>query len=102
MTTDGRDTNDTTPPTVPCNLHATIAQPDGETWLAWDQSADANTPQSLIVYRVYINGVFDSSVLGDGRWIGYGTPFSQDTYSVIAVDESGNELTPATLVVDNR
>jgi hypothetical protein len=31
----------------------------------------------------------------------YGNPFSQNTYTVIAIDEAGNESAPATIVVDN-
>jgi chitodextrinase len=101
VTTEAVDGSDTTAPTMPGNLFTYIAQPDGETWLLYDESTDDQTPQSLIVYNVYINGVFDSGVLGFGRAIVYGPPLSRNTYTIIAVDESGNQSTPATIVVDN-
>ena len=102
VTTEARDTTDTTPPSVPGNLHTTLAMPDGETWLSWTQSTDDLTLQSLIRYDVFVNGVFDSGVMGFGRQIVYGTPLSFNEYSVVAVDESGNRSAPATIVVDNR
>lgn len=98
VTTEARDTTDTTPG----NLRTTLAMPDGETWLVWDQSTDAGTPQPIIEYRIFVNGVYDSSVVGFGRQIVYGTPLSFNTYTVIAVDASGNQSDPATIVVDNR
>lgn len=48
-----------------------------------------------------MNGVFDHSTVGRGSTILYGKPFAQNTYTVVAVDESGNESMPATIVVDN-
>jgi chitinase len=102
VTTEARDSTDTTPPTTPGNLRTNGMQfGDGETWLTWDQSTDAVTAQSLIEYRVFVNGTYDHSTVGRGNTVLYGNPFSQNTYTVIAVDESGNESTPATIVVDN-
>lgn len=102
VTTEARDTTDTTPPSVPGNLRTNGMQfADGETWLFWDQSTDAVTAQSLIEYKIFLNGTYDHSTVGFGRTILYGTPNSQNTYTVIAVDESGNESAPATIVVDN-
>jgi hypothetical protein len=73
-----------------------------ETWLFWDPSVDAVTPRFAITYLVYLNGVLDNHVVGFERDILYGTPLSFNTYTVIAVDEAGNESAPATIVVDNR
>jgi chitinase len=102
VTTEARDTSDTQGPTAPGNLRTNGMQfGDGETWLFWDQSTDDATPQSVIEYRVFVNGVFDHSTVGRGSTVLYGNPFSQNTYTVIAVDESGNESAPATIVVDN-
>ena len=42
------------------------------------------------------------SVVGFERQIVYGSPTSFNTYSVVAVDESGNESAEASIVVDNR
>lgn len=102
VTTEPRDETDATPPTMPGNLRTNGMQfGDGETWLFWDQSTDDRTPQSVIEYQVFANGVYDHSLVGYDRTVLYGTPFSQNTYSVIALDASGNESAPATIVVDN-
>jgi fibronectin type III domain protein len=103
VTTGARDASDTTPPSTPGNLNTAGMQwSDGETWLFWNESTDDRTPQSIIEYRVYINDVYDSSVVGYHQTIVYGTPFSWNTYTVIAVDASGNQSAPATILVDNR
>jgi chitodextrinase len=102
VTTQARDTGDATPPTAPGNLRTNGMQfGDGETWLFWDQSTDDQTPQSLIEYRVFLNGVYDHSVVGRGDTVLYGNPGAQNTFTIIAMDESANESSPATLVVDN-
>lgn len=103
VTTETRDATDTTPPSTPGNLRTNgMAFSDGETWLFWDESADDQTDASLIEYQVFVNGVYDSSVVGFERQIVYGTPNSFNTYSVVAVDESGNKSAEASIVVDNR
>jgi len=102
VTTDVRDTGDANAPTTPGNLRTNGMQfGDGETWLFWDQSVDDQTPQSLLVYRIFANGIFDHSVVGRGSTILYGNPSSQNTFTVIAVDDAGNESPAATIVVDN-
>jgi hypothetical protein len=63
----------------------------GETWLFWDTSTDDTTAQSVIEYRVLLNGVYDHSVVGFNRTILYGNPNSWNMYTVIAVDASGSE-----------
>lgn len=102
VTTEARDTTDTTAPTTPANLHSTLSMPDGETWLRWTQSTDDTTAQPFIRYDIFVNGTFDSSVVGFDRQVVYGTPLSFNTYTVVAVDESGNESAPASVVIDNR
>jgi hypothetical protein len=102
VTTEAPDTSDTTPPTMPSNLRTNGMQfGDGETWLFWDQSADNQTAQSLIEYKVYANGVYDHSTVGRGSTILYGNPNAVNTYTVIAVDAAGNQSAPATITVDN-
>jgi hypothetical protein len=102
VTTEARDTSDATPPTMPGNLNTAGLQfGDGETWLFWDQSTDDQTPQSIIEYRVLLNGAYDHSTVGRGSTILYGSPSSRNTYTVIAVDASGNQSAPATIEVDN-
>lgn len=103
VTTEARDTTDTTPPTMPDNLTTNgMNWSDGETWLFWNHSTDNASPQSVIEYRVLLNDVYDHSVVGYNRTILYGKPFSWNTYTVIAVDASGNQSAPATILVDNR
>jgi hypothetical protein len=102
VTTEARDTSDTTGPTMPGNLNtAGMYWADGETWLFWDNSTDDTTAQSVIEYRVLLNGVYDHSVVGFNRTILYGNPNSWNTYTVIAVDASGNESAPASIDVPN-
>jgi chitodextrinase len=97
VTTPAPDPNDHSPPTMPGNLTDNgMSFQDGETWLFWQQSTDNVTPQSAIEYRVYVNGVYDHSVVGDGRTILYGAPFVSNTFHVIAVDGAGNQSAAAT------
>jgi hypothetical protein len=92
--------NDTSPPTTPANLSGSSF--GEETWLSWGQSTDNLTPQSLIKYEVYLNGVLDHTLVGRGDTVLYGTAGMINTFEVIAVDESGNKSTPATFTVDLR
>jgi hypothetical protein len=101
VTTDPVDTNDTTPLTTPGDLTDNgMSFPDGETWLFWAQSTDNVTPQPLIRYDVYANGVFDHSLLGADSTILYGNPGGPNTFQVIAVDSAGNQSAPATLTTN--
>lgn len=98
VTTEPANQNDTTPPTTPANLTDNgMSFEDGETWLFWDPSTDDVDPQSVIRYDVYVNGVFDHSLMGFNRTIVYGNPGVLNTYQVIAVDPAGNQSAPASL-----
>jgi chitodextrinase len=98
VTTEPRDSTDTTPPTTPGNLTDNgMSFPDGETWLFWEQSTDNVDPQPVIRYDVYVNGALDHSLLGADRTILYGNPGVLNTYQVIAVDSAGNQSAPASL-----
>jgi hypothetical protein len=73
---------------------------DGEIHLSWNQSTDNLDPQSIIRYDIYVNGVFDHSLVGTGGpAIVYGIP-GQNTLQVIAVDTAGNESAPAVITLD--
>jgi chitodextrinase len=99
VTTEPRNTSDTVPPTTPGNLTDNgMSFQDGETWLFWQQSNDNVDPQSVIRYDVYVNGVFDHSLMGYHQTVVYGNPGVENTYQVIAVDSAGNQSAPATLV----
>jgi len=103
VTTEPADPNDTTPPTTPANLTDNgMTFEDGETWLFWEQSTDDVTPQSLVQYEVYANGVLDHTLVGRGSTVLYGAVGIINTFEVIAVDEASNRSTPATFTVDMR
>ena len=91
--------NDVTPPTAPALVPFLVA-PDGETWLTWPKSTDDVTPQDLIVYCMYINGVPDGCQRDFTRAIMYGVPMSRNTYKVTATDRSGN-TSETSIEIDN-
>jgi chitodextrinase len=96
--TEAASGDDTTPPTTPANFTDNgMSFEDGETWLFWEESTDDNDPQSVIRYDVYVNGVFDHSLMGADGTIVYGNPGVFNTYQVIAVDSTGNQSAPASL-----
>ena len=90
--------DDVTPPTAPAVFAEFWAQ-DGETWLRWPLSTDDITPQELIVYCIYVNGVLDNCQTYP-RAIVYGTPMTRNTYKVTATDRSGN-TSETTIEIDN-
>ena len=99
-TTSAPDEPDTTPPSMPGNLHTGgMVFQDGETWLRWIASTDNNTPASRLVYRVLVNGVEDHRVPGHTRAILYVPVGMTSRIDIIAVDEAGNESLPATIFV---
>lgn len=90
--------NDLTPPTAPAVFPEFWAQ-DGETWLRWPLATDDVTPQELIVYCIYVNGVLENCQTYP-RAIVYGTPMTRNTYKVTATDRSGN-TSETTIEIDN-
>jgi hypothetical protein len=99
-TTSAVDADDTSPPTMPGDLHTGgMVFQDGETWLFWTASTDDNTPASNIVYRVLVNGVLDHELRGHTRAILYVPVGQTSRIDVVAVDEAGNESDPATIFV---
>jgi hypothetical protein len=102
VTTPPSDPNDVAPPTMPPDLTDNgMSFPDGETWLFWDQSTDAVTPDEFIRYDIYVNGVLDHFTFEE-RTILYVTPGLLNAIHVVAVDEAGNESAPAVWTVDLR
>jgi chitinase len=103
VTTEAPDPNDTTPPTTPGNLYGSdLNSGDGEIALHWDQSTDNQTPQALIKYEVFLNGVLDHFLVGYGRASVYGTFGIVNVIEVIAVDAAGNRSAPATTTIELR
>jgi chitodextrinase len=97
-----KDTSDVTPPTAPPGLFVMWNQSDGETGLVWSDSFDAVTPPSRIIYCMYINGVGDGCQVGYTRSVHYGPAGQFNTYSIEAIDESGNVSARSEILVDNR
>jgi hypothetical protein len=88
------------PPTVPPNFHAWGAG-DGSTEIDafWNASTDDRTPQSLIVYEVYLNGEFADGTMGRTCSVMYGVN-GTNTVEVIAIDAAGNRSAAATTIVE--
>ena len=72
----------------------------GHVNVSWDPSTDDLTPQSLIRYDVYINGVLSAVVVGNTT---AATEVDSNpgvnTIAVIAVDAADNESEPGTITV---
>ena len=103
VTTEAPDPSDTTPPTTPGSLSASdLNSGDGEISLHWTQSIDDQTPQAFIEYEVFLNGVLDHTVVGQGRAAVYGTFGVLNTIEVIAVDAAGNRSAAASRTIELR
>jgi chitinase len=98
VTTTAVDPNDMEPPPPPSNLHASDLGDCGEVRLTWTESFDNQTPQAAIRYDVYVNGLFDHTIVGDDRAIVYGN-VGNNTFTVIAIDSADNESTPANTTI---
>jgi fibronectin type III domain protein len=86
--------NDTTPPSVPTNLHViSLDTGGGEAWLGWTQSTDDSDAQNNIEYEIYVNGVLSPLPVSagiDSDFV-YTLPgVCQNTFTVKAVDKTGN------------
>jgi chitodextrinase len=86
--------NDTTPPSVPTNLHViSLDDGGGEAWLGWTQSVDETDAQNNIEYEIYVNGVLSSLPVSAGVDFDfvYTLPgVCEQTFTVKAVDKTGN------------
>ena len=89
--------SDTTPPSLPTNLHLVQDNSCGEVWLGWDQSTDETDPQSMIEYEIYVNGVLSPLPVSAGvnTDFVYATAFGDNTFYIKAVDRSGNSSAPS-------
>ena len=82
---------ETEPPTAPTNLRLSFQSDPPEVWLDWDQSTDNSDPQSLILYDVYVNGVFsEHAAVGYGSTVTYCQGEGPNRITMRAVDTSGN------------
>jgi chitodextrinase len=84
---------DTTPPSVPTNFHViSFDNGGGEAWLGWTQSTDNTDAQNNIEYEIYVNGVLSPLPVSAGVDFDfvYTLPPCENTFTVKAVDQSGN------------
>ena len=63
---------------------------DLEMQVWWGASTDNVTPQNVIVYEIYVNGVHENTAIGTNMSPSvYGVP-GENVITVIAIDEAGN------------
>ena len=60
--------------------------------LSWGASTDNVTPQKVILYEIYVNGVHENSAIGKTQANAYGVS-GENVITVIAIDEAGNRST---------
>jgi hypothetical protein len=93
VTTKPLDGSDVTAPTEPSPVAADLYG-DGSTEMQvwWTASTDDVTPQKVILYEVYVNGVHENSAIGTTQTNAYGVR-GDNEITVIAIDEAGNRST---------
>lgn len=85
-------------PTAPPNLRG--SEVGGcEGWLSWDASSDDVDPPAAIRYDAYVNGQFDGSAFGSTSTIVYATANGTNTFTIVAVDSSGNQSAPSSVAI---
>ena len=92
VTTKPNDGSDITPPTQPSSVQA-FSYGDLEMQVWWTASTDAVTPQNVIVYEIYVNGVHENTAIGTNMTPSAYGVFGQNEITVIAIDEAGNRST---------
>ena len=98
VSTKVNDGSDVTPPTQPSNVQA-FGYGDLEMQVWWTASTDAVTPQKVIVYEIYVNGVHENTAIGTNMTpSAYGVP-GNNVVTVIAIDEAGNRSTAGTTTI---
>lgn len=83
---------DTTPPSVPTNLHLIRDDTCGEVWIGWTEANDETDSQDQIEYEIYVNGVLSPLAVSAGVNFDfvYGVLNVDNFFTVKAVDRSGN------------
>lgn len=89
VTTRADDRSDVTAPTQPSPVSADLYDGSTEIQVMWGASTDNVTPQHVILYEMYVNGVHENSAIGKTQTTGYGVP-GENVITVIAIDEAGN------------
>ena len=89
VTTLVNDGSDVTAPTQPSSVQA-FGYGDLEMQVWWGASTDAVTPQNVIVYEIYVNGVHENTAIGKNMTPSAYGVFGDNVITVIAIDEAGN------------
>jgi hypothetical protein len=92
VTTKANDGTDVTPPTEPSPVGADLYDGSTEIQVSWGASTDDVTPQKVIIYEMYVNGVHENTAIGTTQTTGYGK-VGDNVITVIAIDEAGNRST---------
>jgi hypothetical protein len=98
VTTKVNDGSDVTPPTQPSNVQA-FGYGDLEMQVWWTESTDAVTPQNVIVYEIYVNGVHENTAIGKNMTPSAYGVHGNNVVTVIAIDEAGNRSTAGTTTI---
>ena len=100
VTTRVNDGSDVTAPTQPSPVSADLYDGSTELQFSWGASTDDVTPQNVIIYEIYVNGVHENSAIGTTQSTGYGV-LGENVITVVAIDEAGNRSTAGrtTLVI---
>ena len=86
--------NDTTPPSVPTNLHViSLDTGGGELWFGWTQSVDETDAPNNVEYEIYVNGILSPLPVSAGIDFDFAYTLPgvcDNTFTVKAVDKTGN------------
>jgi hypothetical protein len=95
VTTLADNGSDVTPPTEPSPVQA-FGYGDLEMQVWWTASTDDVSPQNVILYEIYVNGLHENSAVGTNMTpSAYGVA-GDNVVTVIAIDEAGNRSTAGT------
>lgn len=98
VTTRVNDGSDVTAPTQPSPVQA-FGYGDLEMQVWWAASTDDVTPQRVIVYEIYVNGVHENTAIGTNMTpSAYGVP-GDNVVTVVAIDEAGNRSIAGTTTI---
>jgi hypothetical protein len=99
VTTMANDGSDVTAPTQPSPVQA-FGYGDLEMQVWWTASIDNVTPQNVIVYEIYVNGVHENTAIGTNMTpSAYGVP-GHNVVTVVAIDEAGNHSVAGTTTIE--
>jgi hypothetical protein len=84
--------SDVTPPSAPTNVRIVGSFGCPGFFVGWTQSTDDTDPQHLIEYEIYVNGVLSPLAVSAGvdQDFVYATDSGANTFTVKAVDQTGN------------